>query len=922
MNMWKIAKIFSSSILASFIALLFMSPCEVNAATRFYLPSTGTPDISPSTDGSWELTTGFIRRDLVRTKISSTELIQSTAHDSSNGTDDVLIAQYISEALPAGDISGTVKGVTKARETNSAADLRTQVNIRVVSSDGTTVRGTLLSHDTGTLASEWSTSSTLSSRLVPVALRSNALTTVSAQENDRIVIEIGYRRHALVSTSYTGRLYFQDNASDLPESDSDATTGDPWIEFSQDIFDVPTHAVSQGNWRWYSDNTPDGSMTQLAAENSAPTLTGAQMQNANIRLRAQIVETGAASGSGGIVVQYSGDGTNWNSLPTPSGGTGNQPNYWFRFTNGAATAGDTITSQFLTGTTESGKYHEDTGVSASVGASATHELDLAIMVKWPAPAETVKFRILYNGTPLTGGTEITLVTSSVTDRPYTIDRAQISGNTSTDIGRSAWPRQFYDGTRWWFFTKDESSANNLRYYYWDGTGNWSSVSTLDMGASGTDGRHSVAMDTVGSETHFYVHWGSSNSTARFRRGVVSGTSITWDATQTLTQARRSHHHIAVDDGGYVWVGGVKDNAGTPENLWVRRATSTDSVSAWEAEVTITDASITANKIVAIVGLASNRALVVWHSVDSLKYAVLSSTGVASSGTIANPARNEDWGLTRSNGYVYLVHTDANDDTGDWVLEAFDESLETWSTGPTWVKPVQATPSTDDGIAVVAVGDDIYAVSTFEGDWASDRVLFYQKYTGPGSSGSWAGSMTAFSPSGRGNGDRISPPLAAGNNKLLFTFDFADDDMVGNANAIEYHMIDVTPPVVVSVTITTDGTIAYGTLNSSQTKSTIELSDTQTAQNDGNVAEDFNIKTDSPVGWSLGASPLTDTFVHEFSTNSGSNWTKFVTAGSYQNLATNVAVDATQNFDLRFTAPNPSTSATQKTITITIQAVEN
>ena len=129
-------------------------------------------------------------------------------------------------------------------------------------------------------------------------------------------------------------------------------------------------------------------------------------------------------------------------------------------------------------------------------------------------------------------------------------------------------------------------------------------------------------------------------------------------------------------------------------------------------------------------------------------------------------------------------------------------------------------------------------------------------------------------------------------------------------------------VSVSVTITTDGTIAYGTLGPGESKSTITLSDTQTAQNDGNVAEDLNIKTDAPAGWSLGSSSSTDTFVHELSTNGGSNWTQFATADVYQTLVSNIAAGGTQNFDLRFTAPNPSNSTTQKTITITVQAVQH
>lgn len=141
-----------------------------------------------------------------------------------------------------------------------------------------------------------------------------------------------------------------------------------------------------------------------------------------------------------------------------------------------------------------------------------------------------------------------------------------------------------------------------------------------------------------------------------------------------------------------------------------------------------------------------------------------------------------------------------------------------------------------------------------------------------------------------------------------------------AGASMFIKIIGTTASVVSVAITTDGTISYGTLGSGETISTIDLADSQTAQNDGNVAEDFNIKTSAPAGWSLGLSSATDTFVHEYSINNGGNWTKLTSDDSYQTLVTNVAIGSSQNFDLRFTAPSPSTSATEKNITITIQAV--
>ncbi len=130
--------------------------------------------------------------------------------------------------------------------------------------------------------------------------------------------------------------------------------------------------------------------------------------------------------------------------------------------------------------------------------------------------------------------------------------------------------------------------------------------------------------------------------------------------------------------------------------------------------------------------------------------------------------------------------------------------------------------------------------------------------------------------------------------------------------------------VISVTITTDGTISYGILNFGGQKSTIDVSDTQTAKNDGNIAEDFTITTSNAAGgtgWTLGSSSGINVFVHEFSTTGGSSWIKFTTADSYQSFVTNVAANTTQNFDLRVTTPS-SSDAVSKTITVTILATQH
>lgn len=50
------------------------------------------------------------------------------------------------------------------------------------------------------------------------------------------------------------------------------------------------------------------------------------------------------------------------------------------------------------------------------------------------------------------------------------------------------------------------------------------------------------------------------------------------------------------------------------------------------------------------------------------------------------------------------------------------------------------------------------------------------------------------------------------------------------------------------------------------------------------------------------------------------WTAFTTADNYQTLLTNLLAGNSANFDLRFTAPTSTSSYTEKTLTVTLQAV--
>ena len=124
---------------------------------------------------------------------------------------------------------------------------------------------------------------------------------------------------------------------------------------------------------------------------------------------------------------------------------------------------------------------------------------------------------------------------------------------------------------------------------------------------------------------------------------------------------------------------------------------------------------------------------------------------------------------------------------------------------------------------------------------------------------------------------------------------------------------------ISVTVT-DGTVAYGTLAVNTTKSTLvgELADLQTATNNGNITENFNIRGTDSGTWTLGAVAGSNVYVHRFSTNSGTTWTALTTPG-YLTLATTKAVGGTQTFDLQITTPTVSADYIEHSVNVTVQA---
>ena len=129
-------------------------------------------------------------------------------------------------------------------------------------------------------------------------------------------------------------------------------------------------------------------------------------------------------------------------------------------------------------------------------------------------------------------------------------------------------------------------------------------------------------------------------------------------------------------------------------------------------------------------------------------------------------------------------------------------------------------------------------------------------------------------------------------------------------------------ISISVSVS-DGVVAYGTLGTNTSADT-NPADTQIATNNGNITEDFNISGQNSAAWTLAAIAGADNYVHKFCNaacgNPPTNYTALTT--SYQTLATAVAPSGTKTFDLYITTPTSSSSFTQQSVSVTVQAVAN
>lgn len=206
-------------------------------ATRFYLPSTGAPSISPAF-GAWDITTGADRISAVTTRISSSFTNKSSTTLSA-GNINYLLRQYVSAALAAQSISGTIKGNMRciADSFGGGALVVTIAKCNSAGSGRTTILTFTFAADYDATVPPAFESATLTNRRLEGPTADDFaldLTTTAVSAEDRLIIELGLISN--VANDSFAFINFGDNSStDLGENETETTANNPWVEFSNTI---------------------------------------------------------------------------------------------------------------------------------------------------------------------------------------------------------------------------------------------------------------------------------------------------------------------------------------------------------------------------------------------------------------------------------------------------------------------------------------------------------------------------------------------------------------------------------------------------------------------------------------------------------------------------------------------------------------
>ena len=202
-------------------------------ATRMYFNSTDAAPITPSTfNANWGTTASAIVRPFSSTNGTST-LTTKTYLNSANDLSDFLMYQFVSPPMAATTLTGTFKMIMRVVGTQSASWFVGWASLRVMNQAGTSVTSTPFTPALIGATARFAriTPATI---LTPDGGGTHTLTSSTVNENDRLILEVGFENQN-TSTDDVDFRVGESGASDFAYTAGLTTDLDPWCEFSQTI---------------------------------------------------------------------------------------------------------------------------------------------------------------------------------------------------------------------------------------------------------------------------------------------------------------------------------------------------------------------------------------------------------------------------------------------------------------------------------------------------------------------------------------------------------------------------------------------------------------------------------------------------------------------------------------------------------------
>lgn len=180
--------------------------------------------------GAWDDATQFFGV-LMSTTRAGTVSNRTGTETSITDNWDVLVLHVVSDPIPAQTVSGTLDWLMGVQESNAAMNAHWHIYAYVEDGAGAE-RGVLYADYTEALGTnEWPTTLTALGPTGPITL-----TPIAAQNNDRIVIEVGFVSRNTDATSFTGTIARGGSSGIELISGGDPTLYTGWFQFSQDLF--------------------------------------------------------------------------------------------------------------------------------------------------------------------------------------------------------------------------------------------------------------------------------------------------------------------------------------------------------------------------------------------------------------------------------------------------------------------------------------------------------------------------------------------------------------------------------------------------------------------------------------------------------------------------------------------------------------